>query len=453
MTKAFDYDLFVIGAGSGGVRAARTASALGAKVGIAEEKHYGGTCVNVGCVPKKLFVYASQFSHQAELAKGYGVDFSGYAFDWARLRDRKTAEIERLNGIYQRMLNNAGVHCYNARAVLRGAHDIELSTGERVSARYILLAVGGKPWLPDHLPGGQYLTNSDQMFYLDQFPKRALIVGGGYIAVEFAGILNGLGCQTQLVHRGDYLLRGFDLDIRKRLQHSIAARGIEVTTSCQLLSIEKTQEGLQAQLSNGQSTVVDLVLCATGRTAYTQNLGLSEAGVNLAANGAIAVNADYQTSQANIFAVGDVIDRITLTPVALAEGTRVARQLFADENQALSYDYVPSAVFSQPELAACGYSEEEALALFGELDIYESEFRPMLHTLGDSEEKCYLKLVVAKASQRVVGCFVLGEHAAEMMQGFAVAINMGATKAQFDATLGIHPSAAEELVTMRNKRG
>ncbi len=452
--SSFDYDFFVIGAGSGGVRAARTAAALGAKVGIAEEKHYGGTCVNVGCVPKKLFVYASQFPHQAQLAAGFGLQFAKPEFDWASLRDRKTQEVERLNGIYQNLLRNSGVDCFNARAQLLSNQEVELSTGQRIRAKHILIAVGGKPWLPDDLLGREHLTNSDQMFYLPQFPKRALVVGGGYIAVEFAGILNGLGCETTLIHRGDYLLRGFDLDVRQRLQQSMQARGIRVNTQTQLQSIVKSDSGLVASFNNSElaDQEFDLVLCATGRMPYTQDLGLEQAGVELDDRGAIKVDERYQTTATNVYAVGDVLERVTLTPVALAEGMLVARQLFAGQEQKLSYDFIPSAVFSQPELAVCGLTEEQALEQYPELDIYQSEFKPMLHSLGGSDERCYMKLVVDAVSQRVVGAMVLGEHAAEMMQGFAVAMNMGATKADFDATIGIHPSAAEEMVTMRTKR-
>lgn len=446
--SSYDYDLFVIGAGSGGVRASRIAAQLGAKVAVAEDRFYGGTCVNIGCVPKKLFVYASHFAEEFEDAAGFGWTVGERNFDWPALVANKTAEIERLNGIYERILKNAGVEIVDARATVVDAHTVEAG-GRRITAEHILVATGGKPFLPD-IRGREHASISDDMFYLEKFPKRVVVVGGGYIAVEFAGIMKGLGAAVTQLYRGPHFLRGFDDDLRQFLAQEMRKKGVDVRFNSTVECIEKRGDELYAELSNGSEITADLILYATGRVAKTENLGLEAAGVELADNGAIKVDGEFRTSVPSIYAIGDVIDRVQLTPVALGEGMWLARHLFGEAPTA-PFDYadIPSAVFSQPALASVGLTEAAAHDGYGDLDVYISEFRALKHTLSGSEERSFMKLIVDKASDRVVGAHMAGPEAGEIIQGLAIAVKMGATKAQFDATIGIHPTSAEEFVTMR----
>jgi len=443
-----DYDFFVIGAGSAGVRAARIAGQLGARVGIAEDRFFGGTCVNIGCVPKKLFVYASHFAEEFEDAAGFGWVVGERMFDWSTLVANKTAEIERLNGIYERILRNAGVTIHQVRATVAGPH--EVTVGDRtVTARYILVATGGRPFVPD-IRGRELAVISDDMFYLENFPKRALVVGGGYIAVEFAGILNGLGAEVTQLYRGPHFLRGFDDDLRHFLCDEMRKKGIDVRFNATVECIEKHDGRICAELGDGTELAADLVLYATGRIPNSEGLGLEEVGVELAGNGAIVVDEEFRTAVPSIFAVGDVIDRVQLTPVALGEGMWLARRLFGDKPAGpFDYEYVPSAVFSQPAIGTVGLTEAAARERYGAVDVYVSEFTPLKHTLSGSAERTLMKLVVDRASDRVVGAHMAGPEAGEIIQGLAIAMKIGATKAQFDATIGIHPTAAEEFVTMR----
>ncbi|MBP5857626.1 glutathione-disulfide reductase [Marivibrio halodurans] len=444
----YDYDLFVIGAGSGGVRAARMASTNGAKVAIAEERHLGGTCVNIGCVPKKLFTYAAHVEEEIEDAAGYGWTVGERSFDWPTLRDNKTKEIERLNGIYGKLLSNAGVTLYESRAVLRDAHTVDVG-GEAVTAERILIAVGGHPNRPSE-PGAEYGVVSDDMFYLDTLPRRAVVVGGGYIAVEFAGILNGLGVETVQLYRGELFMRGFDDEVRGHLAGEIRKKGIDLRFKTEVEKTEKQADGsLLLHLSDGSTLETDLVLYAIGRSPKVEGLGLEAAGVKTKPNGAIVVDADYRTNVPSIYAIGDVTDRIQLTPVALGEGMVFAYNTYNGESRKMDYRDVPSAVFSAPPIGTVGLTEAEAVAQYGEIDVYRAEFRPMKHTLSGNEERALMKLLVDVASNRVVGLHMVGPDAGEIAQGFAVAFRAGATKADFDATVGIHPTSAEEFVTMR----
>ncbi|SMF00554.1 NADPH-glutathione reductase [Tistlia consotensis] len=443
----YDYDLFIIGAGSGGVRAARFAAGFGARVAIAEERFFGGTCVNIGCVPKKLMVYASHFSEDFEDAAGYGWTVGERSFDWATLIANKDREIARLNGIYKRLLDGAGVAVFEARATIVDPHGVEVG-GRRVTAAHILVATGGRPVRPRE-PGQELGIVSDDVFHLDRLPERILIAGGGYIAVEFAGVFAGLGSRVTQIYRGPLFLRGFDADVRAFLAEEMPKKGVRLVFNEIIESIEKTSNGLAATLSGGEVLEVDQVLYAIGRQPNTANLGLEKAGVELAANGAIKVDPHYRSSVPSILAIGDVTDRIQLTPVALAEGMAVARTLFNDQPTTVDYHDVPSAVFSQPPMASVGLTEEAARMRCGAVEIYRSTFKPMKHTLSGRDEKTLMKLVVERDSQKVVGAHMVGLDAAEIVQGLAIAIKAGATKADFDRTIGIHPTAAEEFVTMR----
>lgn len=450
---SYDYDLFVIGAGSGGVRASRIAAGLGAKVAVAEDMFLGGTCVNVGCVPKKLFVYGSHFSEEFEAAAGFGWTVGQAEFDWPTLRDNKTKEIERLNGIYERMLNNAGVSIIEGRGTIVDAHTVAVN-GQNYTAERILLAVGGWPSVPD-IPGKEHIISSNEAFYLESFPKRVIVVGGGYIAVEFAGIFNGLGSDTHLLYRGDLFLRGFDKDIRQFTAQELTKKGIDLRFNSNISSIKKQDDGsLLATLEDGSSLEVDAIMYATGRKPKTSNLGLENTQVQLAANGSIIVNDDFQTHEPSIYAVGDVIDRMQLTPVALAEGMALARNLYGPEyqgknSQKVDYNFIATAVFSQPNIATVGYTEEQAKEKFDSVAVFTSDFRHMKHTLSGVDERTYMKLLVDQKTDKVIGCHMVGADAGEIIQGLAVAIKAGATKADFDQTIGIHPTAAEEFVTMR----
>lgn len=444
----YDFDFLVIGAGSGGVRASRIAASLGARVAVVEAAALGGTCVNVGCIPKKLLSHGAHFQHAFHEAQGFGWQLPPPQFDWARLIANKDQEIHRLNGVYAKLLENAGVTLVRGKARLTGAHTVSVDGETSLSARHILIATGGKPSLPS-IPGIEHAITSDEAFYLPQLPRRAVVVGGGYIAVEFASIFNGLGARTHLLHRGPLLLRHFDTDLSTALAEQMAQRGVQLQLETEIKRIEKHADGLHLTLSNGQSLVTDCLLYATGRSPNTQDLGLEEVGVQQAANGAIEVNEFCATHVPSIHAVGDVIDRIALTPVAIAQGMALAQHLFGNGGKAVNYELVATAVFSHPNVATVGLSEATARQRHQDVEIYKTTFRPLTNRLSDTPESVFLKLVVAGSDRRVVGVHMVGPEAGEMMQGFAVAVQCGATKDQFDATLGIHPTLAEEFVTMR----
>jgi glutathione reductase (NADPH) len=447
----YDYDLFVIGAGSGGVRAARLASMSGARVGIAEEHRVGGTCVIRGCVPKKFMVYASEFSAAFKAAEGFGWSKSQASFDWPAFLRAKDIEIARLSGIYVTNLQNAGADLAHARAELEDAHTVKLADRDRAySAEKVLIATGGRPTRPD-IPGIELSITSNEAFHLAALPKRMLIVGGGYIAVEFAGIFNGLGVETTLMYRGANILRGFDNDVRAHVTGEMERRGITVLLGCEHTRLEKTAGGVKSWLASGHQLETDIVMYATGREPYTEGLGLASAGVTLNARGAVAVDAYSKTNVDNIWAVGDVTDRINLTPVAIREGAAFAETEFLGRPTAFDHEMVASAVFSQPPIGAVGLSEADARHKHGKVDIYRSVFRPMKATFYGGEERMLMKLVVDPATDRLLGCHVVGPDAPEMIQMAAIALKMGATKAQWDSTCAVHPTAAEELVTMREK--
>ncbi len=443
----FDYDLFVIGAGSGGVRAARMSAGLGARVAIAEARYLGGTCVNVGCVPKKLFSYGAHFTENFHDAASFGWDVSHSPLDWPRLRDNKTREIERLNGIYGNILGSAGVALINGHARFIDGHTVDVN-GKTYTAERILIAVGGWPYIPD-VPGREHAISSNELFYLDKLPEHATVVGGGYIATEFAGILNGLGVQVTQIYRRSLFLRGFDEEVRGHLAEEMRHRGVELRFNENVSAIEKTAEGFRLQLDSGDSLDTGLVLYATGRKPLIDDLGLENTAVALDDKGFIAVSDSFQTAEPSVYALGDVIGGMELTPVALAEGMNLARRLYGGVDQPVDYEYIPTAIFCQPNIGTVGYSEEQAREKFGEISVFTSQFRHLKHTLTDNPSKVFLKLIVDKASDRVVGVHMLGDEAGEVIQGFAVAIKAGATKAMFDTTIGIHPTVAEEFVTLR----
>ncbi|MEN0061894.1 MAG: glutathione-disulfide reductase [Myxococcota bacterium] len=451
----YDYDFIVLGGGSGGVRASRMAASFGARTALVEGGRLGGTCVNVGCVPKKLLSYGSHYAEDLEDMKGFGWSIEGTpTFDWATLKARKDAEITRLNGVYASILDNVDVEVVEGWGVLDGAHTVRVGD-HRLTGRYILLAVGGTPWRPgsDLLPGVEHTWVSDDIFEMPELPRRVIVVGGGYIASEMASILHGFGADVRLVCRGDTLLRGFDDDIRHELGNELRKRGLHLHFGCHLTRVDKQADGsLQARLSDDTTPEVDAILMATGRVPRTKGIGLEAVGVQADEFGAIQVNDAFQTSVPHIYAVGDVINRLQLTPVALAEGMVVARQLFHnEESKAIDYRFVPTAVFTHPEVGTCGYTEAEARKKFGKIRLYKSSFRPMRHTITKRNARTHMKLVVDDATDQVVGLHIVGPDAGEMTQGFAVAMRCGATKAQFDTTIGIHPTAAEELVTMRTE--
>ena len=450
MTELFDYDLFVIGAGSGGVRAARMAAALGKKVAVAEERYLGGTCVNVGCVPKKLFVYASQFPELFHASAGFGWTIpQSPTLDWATLRDNKTAEIERLNSIYHDLIDNSGADLIDGRATIDGPHRVMVNN-HTYTARTILIATGGWPYIPE-FPGSEHAISSNEMFYLDTLPKTAVVVGGGYIAVEFAGILNGLGVETHLVYRGPSLLKAFDREMSEKIQEGMAAKGVNMHLNSDIKAINETDAGLSVRFNDQTSLNADLVLYATGRKANTAGLGLETTKVRMHDNGAIQVDRNFATADDSIYALGDVIDRVQLTPVAIQEAMVLVDHLYGDGQVTIDYSNIPTAVFCQPEFATVGLTEEQARVEYSDIAVYLSDFKPMLQTLGGGADRITMKLVVDTKSDRVLGCHMVGEHAAEIIQGMGIALKAGATKAHFDATVGIHPSAAEEFVTMRNK--
>jgi glutathione reductase (NADPH) len=450
MSDSFDYDLFVIGAGSGGVRAARMAASKGKKVAVAEERYLGGTCVNVGCVPKKLFVYASQFPELFHASAGFGWTVSQQpTLDWAALRDNKTAEIERLNGIYNSLIDNSGADLFDGRATITGPHQVMVND-RAYSARAILVATGGWPYIPE-FPGSEHAISSNEMFYLEQLPKTAVVVGGGYIAVEFAGILNGLGVETHLVYRGPNLLKSFDRDMADKVAKGMVAKGVNLHLNTEVNQITKIATDLSVSLQGQGSLNAGLVLYATGRQPNTAGLGLETTSVVTASNGAIVVDDNFATAEPSIYALGDVIDRVQLTPVAIQEAMVLVDYLYGEGRAHIDYSNIPTAVFCQPELGTVGLSEEQARTQYRDIAVYISDFKPMLQTLGGGADRITMKLIVDTASDRVIGCHMVGDHAAEIIQGMGIALKAGATKADFDATVGIHPSAAEEFVTMREK--
>jgi len=443
----YQYDLFVIGAGSGGVRAARMAAGFGARVAIAEDRYLGGTCVNVGCVPKKLLVYASHFAEDFALARSFGWHADNIHFDWRRLITNKNHEIKRLNGVYQRLLDKAGVTVITGRATLIDAHSLEIN-GATVTAERILIATGGWPSVPD-FPGKEHVITSNEAFFLDKFPERVVIVGGGYVAVEFAGIFHGLGADTTLVYRGPLFLRGFDHELREMLADEMRKKGIKFLFNTNATTIEKLNGHFRVRFTNDEIRDTDLIMYATGRKPNTQNLGLEKVGVKLDANHAVVVNEHYQSSVPSIYAIGDVIDKVQLTPIAIAEGMALANTLFNNKPSRVEYNNIPTCVFSQPNLGTVGLTEEAAREQYGDVAIYKTRFRPMKLSLSDSEEKTFMKLIVDRKTDRVVGVHMLGADAGEIIQGIAIALKAGATKAAFDSTIGIHPTVAEEFVTMR----
>ena len=444
---SFDYDLFVIGAGSGGVRAARMSASHGAKVAIAEEYRVGGTCVIRGCVPKKLFVYASHFAEEFEDAAGFGWEVGQSSFDWSKLIANKDTEIDRLNKIYMRNLEASGVEILNGRAVFKDAHTVLLD-GREITANYILIAVGATPFMPQ-IEGIEHAISSNEAFYLKDFPSDIKIVGGGYIAVEFAGIFNGLGANVTLVHRGEEILRGFDGDIRTHVQEEMIKKGIDVQTQNDVTSIKKVGKGFEVSFKNGTRRETSCVMYATGRVPYIQGLGLDTVGVELGSKGEIKVDAYSQTSVDNIYAVGDVTNRSQLTPIAIREGAAFAETVFNNTPLAVDHSNIPTAVFSQPPVGTVGMTEEESRDNKYDIDIYKSVFRPMKHTLSGRDEKTLMKLVVDRKTDKVLGLHIVGPDSGEMIQAFGIAVKMGATKSQFDATVAVHPTAAEELVTMK----
>lgn len=446
-----ELDLFVIGAGSGGVRAARFSAGFGARVAIAEERYLGGTCVNVGCIPKKLLVYASHFAEDfRDAERGFGWKVGASSFDWKTLIENKNVEIERLNGIYDGLLRDAGVEHVEGRATILDPHTVEVS-GKTYSTETILVATGSWPRMPE-LPGIEHAISSNEVFFLEAQPQRVLIVGGGYIAVEFAGIFNGLGSNVVQVYRGPLFLRGFDNDVRAHIAGEMRKHGVDLRFDLNVDSIEKVNGGLRAELTDGSELEVDQVMYATGRAPLSSNLGLENVDVALNAKGAITVDDFSCTSVPNIYAIGDVTDRINLTPVAIHEGVCFANTLFNDTPMKPVHQNVPAAVFSQPPIGTVGLSEAQARDDYAEIDVYESSFRALKHTLTKGEGKTYMKLIVDRKTDRVLGLHMVGPEAGEIVQGFAVALKCGATKAQFDSTIGIHPTSAEEFVTLRTPR-
>ena len=447
----YDYDLFVIGAGSGGVRAARIASQHGAKVAVAEDYRVGGTCVIRGCVPKKLFVYASHYSEAFEDAVGFGWTTEKVSFDWPTLVENKDKEIDRLNKAYIRNLEASGAELIMARAVFEDRHTVALADGRRISARYVLIATGAAPFVPLHLPGRELAITSNEAFHLERLPQRICIVGGGYIAVEFAGIFNNLGVETILIYRGEKILRGFDEDLRDHLTKEMKKKGIELRTGCDVVKIERSGSGVRVTCNDDAVFGAGQIMYATGRIPNVMGLNLEKVGVELTPHYAVKVDAYSRSSVENIYAVGDVTNRLNLTPVAIREGHAFADTVFGGRNIAVDHSNVPSAVFAQPEIGTVGLSEAAARELHPKIDIYKTSFRPMRHTMTGRDERSLMKLVVDGSSDRVLGCHIIGPGAAEMAQLLGIAIRAGATKADFDATMALHPTAGEELVTMRQK--
>ena len=451
MTARYDYDLIVIGAGSGGVRAGRIAAGYGARVAVIEEDRPGGTCVIRGCVPKKLFVYGASVGADLEDAAGFGWSIEKATHDWPALVSAKNKELDRLEGIYRKLLASAGAELIAGRGKITGPHQVSVN-GREISGETVLVATGGWPHIPD-IPGlRKYAITSTQALDLNSMPDNIIVYGSGYIAVEFSSIFSGFGSKVHLVYRGDLPLRGFDDDVRQHLAEALASRGIHIHHSTTVTAVRPDEKQLAVELSDGQIILSDQILAATGRVPNTQGLGLEKAGVEMTDRGAISVDENSQTNIASIFAIGDVTDRINLTPVAIAEGHAFADTLFGQKQRRANHKNVASAVFSQPPVASVGLTEEEARREYGVLDVYESRFKPMKNTLSGRDERTYMKLIIASSSQKITGIHMVGPDSAEIMQGLAIAVNMGAKKEDFDAVIGIHPTAAEEFVTMRAKR-
>lgn len=445
---SYDYDLFVIGVGSGGVRAARMSATYGARVATAEDKFMGGTCVNVGCVPKKLFVYASHFAEDYHQAEGFGWGKAAPKFDWPKLLANKNTEISRLNGIYEGLLDSAGVDHFDGRARIVDAHHVSIND-KVVSTDKILIATGCWPMVPE-FPGSEHVITSNEAFFIPQLPKRALVVGGGYIAVEFAGIFNGLGVETTLSYRGELFLRDFDIDIRKTVKDELQKKGINLQFESHVESIEKSADGtFKVHLRDGKIMETDLVMYATGRNPAVDDIGLENVNVETRANGAIVVDDAFRTSEPNVFALGDVTHRLQLTPVAIEEAMCFSSTQFLGQPKVMDYHNIATAIFCQPNVGTVGLREDQARDQYTNIDIYRSSFRPMKHTLSGGDEKFMMKLIVDRDSDKVLGVHMVGSEAGEIIQGISIAMKMGVTKAQFDATVGIHPTTAEEFVTMR----
>jgi glutathione reductase (NADPH) len=446
----FDVDLFVIGGGSGGVRAARIAAGYGAKVMVAEEYRMGGTCVIRGCVPKKLFVIGSHIHHEIEDAAGFGWTIPPVSFDWKTLVANKDKEIARLEGIYTSNVSKAGAEVVKTRAVIEDAHTLRLADGRKVTAKYILIATGGAPNHGPKIPGIEHVISSNEAFHLPELPKRVVIQGGGYIALEFACIFAGFGSDVTVIYRGDNILRGFDEDVRVHVRKEMEMQGVTILTGCTVDRIDHENNRCIAHLSNGSGIVADKVMFAIGRHPNVAGLGLEKVGVKLNQhNGGIAVDGFSRTSVPNIYAVGDVTDRVNLTPVAIREGHAFADTVFGKRQVQVDHATIPTAVFSQPEVGTVGLTEAEARAQFSHVDVYKTDFRPIKSTMSGRDTRILMKLVVDGTSDRVLGCHIVGDTAAEIVQAVAIAVKMKATKADFDATFALHPTAAEELVTMR----
>jgi len=443
----FDYDLFVIGGGSGGVRASRIASQNGAKVALAEEYRMGGTCVIRGCVPKKLMVFASGFSEAMEDAKSYGWDVTAGAFNWGTFRTKMHAELDRLEGIYRKLLGNSDVTIHDSRAVVKDAHTVALADGTTLTAKHILVATGGRPVKPD-LPNADLAITSNEIFLLDEMPKSMLIVGGGYIASEFAGILNGLGIKVTQFYRGDQILRGFDEEARTMVADGMVEKGVNLRLGTNIAEMEKRDGGIWVKATDGTEEVFGQVMFATGRAPNTDGMGLEEAGVTLGRKGEIAVDDYSQTSVPSIYAVGDVTDRVQLTPVAIREGMAFVETVFKGNPTKVDHELIPTAIFTQPEMGTVGLSEEAAREV-EPIEVYATSFKPMNHSFAGREDRVLMKLIVSKATRKVLGCHIVADHAGEMIQLAGIAVKMGATKEDFDRTVAVHPTMAEELVTMK----
>ncbi len=444
----YDFDLFVIGGGSGGVRAGRVAAMGGAKVGLAEEYRMGGTCVIRGCVPKKLMVYASGYAEMMNDAEGFGWTIGARSFDWGKLIGKIDNELDRLEGLYRKGLSGNGVSIYNARAVVKDGHTVELSTGETITAKWILVATGGQPFVPT-FKGSEHVMTSNDVFHLKDLPKRIMVVGGGYIACEFSGIFNGMGAEVTQFYRGAQILRGFDGEVRGHVAEEMKAKGVNLHVGTDVMEIAKKNDELHVTCTNGSVTVVDAVMYATGRVPNTAGLGLENAGVKLGRKGEVMVDRFSATSCDSIYAVGDVTDRVQLTPVAIREGMAFVETVFNDNPTAVDHEFIATAVFTQPEIGTVGYSEEDAKADF-DIEVYRAAFRPMANVLAGRDERMLMKLIVEKASRKVIGCHIIGPAAGEMIQLAGIAVKMGATKEDFDRTVAVHPTASEELVTMKD---
>jgi len=443
----FDYDLFVIGAGSGGVRASRIAASHGARVAVAEEYRVGGTCVIRGCVPKKMLVYGSMFAEELEHGTNFGWTIQGKSFDWGALRDFVNADVDRLEGLYGRTLENNRVDKYLERATIVNPNTVKLASGKEISAAHILVAVGGWPVMPE-IPGAELCISSNEVFHLEEQPRRLLVVGGGYIAMEFAGVFNALGSEVIVANRSETILRGYDRPVVERLQEIATARGIRFAMNAQLRSVEKQADGSLLADIGTEKVVVDQVLVATGRKPNTSGLGLEHAGVELGPKGEIPVNEYNRTTCPTVYAVGDVTDRVQLTPVAIREGHAFADTVFGDNPRTVEYDHIPSAVFSQPPMAGVGLTEEQARAQFPNVRVFKSEFRPMKNIFSDRAERALYRMVVDEDTGKVLGLHMIGPDAPEILQAAAIAVKAGLTKADFDATVALHPSMAEELVLL-----